>query len=308
MSVTIQELEMPEARLLLAHDAPRAQWLEARQAGLGASDMSTIAGVNPYKSAYELWLDKTGRAPSKPPTRRMRMGNILEPVVREIFEEVTSLTVQPCGLLESVEHPIFRCTPDGIIPAEGRGFEAKNTNWRNKDQWADGEVADHAEIQAQASMGVTGLSGWYAAAVIDGNPDDFHYQLVHRDQALIEALFEMGERFWRDHVIADVPPPITALDLDVLKLINSDVKRSTVERDADTVAEALAAYRAAGAAEKEAKARKDAAQARLIDLAGDAEEVTVGGIKQFTYKQTTRKGYTVADSTYRTIYVPKVKA
>lgn len=307
MSVTIQELELPAARLLLPHDAPRAQWLEVRQSGLGASDMSTIAGVNPYKSMYELWLDKTGRAPSRPTSRRMRMGNILEPVVREIFEEETGLHVVPCGLLESVDHPFLRCTPDGIIPAEGKGFEAKTTNWRNKDEWESGEVADHAEVQSQASMAVTGLDGWYAAAVIDGNPDDFHYQLVRRNQELIDTLVEMAARFWHDHVLADVAPPITALDLDVIKLMNREPKRPAKEAPATEVGAALAEYRAAAAAEKLAKNSKDAAQAKLITIAGDAEEVTVDGVKQFTYKQTTRKGYVVADSTYRTIYVPKQK-
>ena len=307
MSVMIEELEIPAARLLLPHDAPREQWLEARQSGLGASDMSTIAGVNPYKSTYELWLDKTGRAPIKPTTRRMQMGNILEPVVRTIFEEETGLTVQPCGLLESVDHPFLRCTPDGIIPSEGKGFEAKTTNWRNKDDWESGEVADHAEVQSQASMAVTGLPGWYAAAIIDGNPDDFHYQLVRRNQELIDTLVEMAARFWHDHVLKDVAPPITALDLDVIKLLNRDAKRPAKEAPANEVATALSEYRAAAAAEKLAKNAKDAAQAKLITIAGDAEEVTVDGIKQFTYKQTTRKGYTVADSTYRTIYVPKQK-
>jgi putative phage-type endonuclease len=307
MTVTIQELELPAARLLLPHDAPREQWLEARQSGLGASDMSTIAGVNPFKSTYELWLDKTGRAPQKKTTRRMQMGNILEPVVRAIFEEETGLQVLPCGLLESVAHPFLRCTPDGIIPAEAKGFEAKTTSWRNKDEWESGEVADHAEVQSQASMAVTGLDGWYAAAVIDGNPDDFHYQLVHRNQGLIDTLIEMAARFWHDHVLADVAPPITALDLDIIKLLNSEVKRPAKEASAGDVATALAEYRAGAAAEKAAKAAKEAAQAKLISIAGDAEIVTVDGEKQFTYKQTTRKGYVVADSTYRTIYVPKQK-
>lgn len=307
MSVTIAELELPGARLLLPHDAPREQWLEARQSGLGASDMSTIAGVNPFKSTYELWLDKTGRAPSKPTTRRMRMGNILEPVVRSIFEEETGLKVEPCGLLESIEHPFLRCTPDGIIPSEAMGFEAKTTNWRNKDEWESGEVADHAEVQSMASMAVTGLNGWHAAAVIDGNPDDFHHQLVRRNQELIDVLIEMAARFWHDHVLADVAPPITALDLDVLKLLNKDVRRPSKEAEAAEVATALAEYRAGAAAEKAGKAAKEAAMGKLIAIAGDAEEITVNGVKQFTYKQTTRKGYVVADSTYRTIYVPKLK-
>ena len=36
----------------------RADWLRYRTMGIGGSDVSVIAGINPYKSAYQLWLEK----------------------------------------------------------------------------------------------------------------------------------------------------------------------------------------------------------------------------------------------------------
>lgn len=36
-------------------------WLKSRKAGVGGSDMSTILGLNSFKTPYELWLEKTGR-------------------------------------------------------------------------------------------------------------------------------------------------------------------------------------------------------------------------------------------------------
>ena len=38
-----------------------ADWLRYRTMGIGGSDVSVIAGINPYKSAYQLWLEKTGQ-------------------------------------------------------------------------------------------------------------------------------------------------------------------------------------------------------------------------------------------------------
>ena len=36
-------------------------WRKFRALGVGGSDMSTILGLNPYSTPYELWLEKTGR-------------------------------------------------------------------------------------------------------------------------------------------------------------------------------------------------------------------------------------------------------
>ena len=39
----------------------RKEWLEWRRMGIGGSDASVIAGVNPFRSIFDLWLDKTGQ-------------------------------------------------------------------------------------------------------------------------------------------------------------------------------------------------------------------------------------------------------
>lgn len=39
----------------------REEWLKYRTKGIGGSDVSIIAGINPFKSAHQLWLEKTGQ-------------------------------------------------------------------------------------------------------------------------------------------------------------------------------------------------------------------------------------------------------
>ena len=39
----------------------KEEWLKYRTQGIGGSDVSVIAGMNPFKSAYTLWLEKTGQ-------------------------------------------------------------------------------------------------------------------------------------------------------------------------------------------------------------------------------------------------------
>ena len=46
--------------LVKTADLSRADWLRYRTMGIGGSDVSVIAGINPYRSVYQLWLEKTG--------------------------------------------------------------------------------------------------------------------------------------------------------------------------------------------------------------------------------------------------------
>ena len=54
--------------------------------GIGGSDVSVIAGINPYKSAYQLWLEKTGQTePAE--SENEYTHSVLEPVIRKEFIE-----------------------------------------------------------------------------------------------------------------------------------------------------------------------------------------------------------------------------
>ena len=39
----------------------RSKWLKMRKAGIGGSEAAAIVGLNPWKSAFQLWMEKTGR-------------------------------------------------------------------------------------------------------------------------------------------------------------------------------------------------------------------------------------------------------
>lgn len=46
------------------------KWLEARALGIGGSDAAVIMGMNPYKSPYQLWLEKRRAGGSAGPVSR----------------------------------------------------------------------------------------------------------------------------------------------------------------------------------------------------------------------------------------------
>ncbi|MCV2395959.1 YqaJ viral recombinase family protein [Actinotalea sp. M2MS4P-6] len=264
----------PDATLVLPADAPREKWLAARRAGIGGSDASTVAGVNRWGSRYELWLDKTGRLPEQPETPAMRMGNLLEPLIAQLFTEETSIATQRKGLMRSRARTWQQVSVDRLTDDHGL-LECKATNWRLAEEWDDGQVADHAEIQVQHALAVTGRSHAWVAVLIDGR--DFRFERVERDERLIEVLTDMEDRFWRDHVLADLAPAMEANALDVVKDLYATVVLDARQAEApDVVRDALARRESAMKAIKTAEVMKAIAEAELIEAVGDAEALLDG--------------------------------
>ena len=73
----------------------REEWLKYRTKGIGGSDVSIIAGINPFKSVHQLWLEKTEQVePEEQQSEYAHFGTLLEPIVRKEFVERTRLKVR----------------------------------------------------------------------------------------------------------------------------------------------------------------------------------------------------------------------
>jgi putative phage-type endonuclease len=188
------------------------QQLAQRKDGITATDIAAIAGLHPYRSAIDVFLDKTGRAPPFAGNDRTRWGNILEAPIRDDYAERHGVRVEVPGTLEHPEVTWAKATPDGICyaPRQVRpknGLEIKTHSFRAADQYGDpgtDQVPPHELVQCVWNMFVSGLDNWDLVAFIDGQPAE--YRIV-RDDDLIELLRSDAERFLFDHVRKDVPPP-----------------------------------------------------------------------------------------------------
>ena len=59
----------------------RETWLAERRKRLGATDVSAILGLNPYKTAYEVWLDKRNMLEPWNGNAATSLGLMLEPAI-----------------------------------------------------------------------------------------------------------------------------------------------------------------------------------------------------------------------------------
>ena len=194
-----------EAKIIAdTKDMPKEEWLKHRQAGIGGSDASCIAGLNHWKSSIQLYMDKKEEDPQEVKSLRMELGNRLEGLVAELFTEETGLKVRNVnGILKNDKYPYALANIDRAIVGEKAFLECKTTNSYALKEWEEG-VPAHYEIQCLHYMAITGATHCYIAALI-GN-SDFIWHKIERDEETIDYLMQIEKDFWENNIEKDVVP------------------------------------------------------------------------------------------------------
>lgn len=194
-----------ESQILVStKDMSKEEWLKHRQAGIGGSDASAVAGLNPWKTAVQIYIDKKEENPKEIKNFRMNLGSRLEGLVAELFTEETGLKVRNVnGILYNDKYPFARANIDRAIVGEKAFLECKTTNSYAAKDWEKG-IPAHYEIQCLHYMAVTGATHCYIAALI-GN-QEFKWYRLERDQESIDYLMQIEKEFWEENVLKDVIP------------------------------------------------------------------------------------------------------
>lgn len=186
---------------------PREEWLKLRKGGIGGSDVGAIIGVNPWSSAFNVFIDKTtDYVKDLSDNDAVYWGTVLEDVVAKEFEKRTGKKVAKMNaLLQSVETPFAYANIDRRIIGENAGLECKTTNTFNADEWKDGEVPASYICQCQWYMYVMGFKKWYIACLVGGQK--FVWYELERDEEIISYMVERAAEFWNNHVLTGEAPP-----------------------------------------------------------------------------------------------------
>ena len=183
----------------------RDVWLGIRRQGIGGSDAAAILGLNPYSSAFSVYMDKLGLAPEIPETEAMWLGTQLEPIIADRFEQETGMTVQRRNAVyQHPDHPWMLANIDRWIVGRKAGLEIKTTSMLNRTRFDDGEVPPYYYVQCMHYMAVTGADEWYLAVAVLNR--SFHIFHVERNEAEIQSLIEAEDHFWNERVLKQVPP------------------------------------------------------------------------------------------------------
>jgi putative phage-type endonuclease len=183
------------------------------QKGIGGSDVATILGLNPYKTAFTLWLEKTGQVePPEVNNQYVEWGNLLEPVIRDKFAQVTGFEVKENPyVLQHDTHDFMVANVDGecFDPEMGEWgvLEIKTANERMKAEWQEGPP-NHYHLQIQHYLATMEYNYAYVACLIGGN--QFVYFKIMRDDYVIDKIISAEKNFMLQ-VENRIAPEITGL-------------------------------------------------------------------------------------------------
>lgn len=287
----------------------RAGWLAHRLSTIGGSEISTICGLNKYKTRLQLWAEKTGKLEPELENDAMRLGSHMEPfIVKQFARTEKKVVVRPDILFEHKSIPWATCTPDGLVEADdpqgnwsvseakggtldGSGIvgmlECKNVNYRGAQYWED-QIPTAAHMQTVWGLGVLGLEAGYVAALIGADANSFVCKPVQFSAELFDQMLGLGEQFM-NFVKTDTPPEASAVaDMSLIEKLNprkaGKIITFTEKADLELFCEfQLRKQREAKSKEAYENDEKDRkiVEAKIRQKMGDA---TIAVCSDFTYK------------------------
>lgn len=185
----------------------RIEWLQLRKSGIGGSDASAILGFNRYKSAFQLYIEKTSELVEESDSEAAYWGNVLEDVVAKEFAKRTGKKIRKINrMLRHPKHYFMTANLDRDVVGEKAFLECKTASEYLKDSWNGEDVPAAYLCQLQHYLAVTGYEKAYIAVLIGGNK--FVWKEVDRDDEFIELMIQHEKSFWENHVLANIPPAI----------------------------------------------------------------------------------------------------
>lgn len=168
-----------------------------RETFIGGSDVGTIMGVNPFKSAYTLWLEKTEQLARENLDSKLsvKLGHKMEQVVAELYEEETRERVTKSNRsYRCKEYPHLIGHIDRRIVGKKKGLEIKTTSSYNKTDYAEGEVPPTHYYQCLFYMMITGMHDWDLVTLRDNRELNINH--IAWNEELAEYMLEQVQKFW----------------------------------------------------------------------------------------------------------------
>ena len=249
--------------LEMSHD----EWLKRRFESIGASESGSILGINPYKSAVDVYYEKVDKVTDFPDNLNMWLGRELEPIIKKRFEEETGFKVRNDHKIRvDKEHSFITTNLDGMVVGEKVPVEYKALS-----RW-DGEIPDYYFSQVQHQIMVTESDYAYFVVLALGVQKNFIVQKINRDDDFINLMREEEVSFWNEHVIPKDPPAPETIE-DVKKVYAESVKGSKFETNSVSVINKINLLADIKAEIKEKKATCDNLQKELMEVMQEDEAI-----------------------------------
>lgn len=283
-----------------------------RHTYVGASEVSVLFGENPWKSRWQLWLEKTGKAeaPDLSSNEKVFWGSYLEPALAAGVAEQTGWKLRNVRrLIRHRDLPVLASHPDYEIVShdDGPGVAELKTVGRYfwQEHWTDGPPLNY-QLQLQTQLACMGREWGVIAALVGGQKLEIYRYDAH--PRIQKAILSEVEKFWSQVETLEEPEPDWKADRQMLASIHGVEPGLVYELD-DEADEWIVQYEAAKLLEKQAKQKKDEAMAHLAAMVEGAEvaHTPAGGRIKRTHIPEKEISFTRKESYRMTVTAPKGK-
>lgn len=256
----------------------REEFLANRRKGIGGSDAAAVLGLSKWKTAYDVFLDKTGQSEPTPDNDAMLWGRLLEPVIRQQYADRTGREVAMPEMLTMADKPYIVANVDGLCA--DRVLEIKTAR-TSKDWGEEGtdEVPMQYFLQCQHYLMVTGKPVADVAVLIGSA--DFRIYTVEANEKLFGIMQTAYAEFWNNHVLTGNPPEAVSYADAVARYKQSN--GLSIEATPEIVA-ALDALADASERVKEAEKLEEDLKGKIMTFMGENETLTVDGLTRVSWK------------------------
>ena len=238
---------------------------------IGSSDIAAVMGIDPWRTAGDVWLEKRGYKEPTNESPAMRLGNALERALLALFmADHPNLTMRAND---------FRVSEDGICSAHLDGLgsdcavEVKTVGLEHYSPealagWGEAGTADvprHVYAQCQHQLRVLGSDYelvWVPALIAGRGLVTYH---IPPDNAACDYIGEWAARFWHSVQHDSTPPTMPTIADDVLRIPRVPGKRVTIPEEIAQV------YALLKGDEKQLEIDLRIWRNRLIEVLGDAQ-------------------------------------
>lgn len=277
---------------------------------VGGSDVPVILGLNPWKTALELYGEKRGELEPQDlsANENVEAGVILEDGIATLTERRMGrrlgrdIKLRRCNLtLSHPKYPWLTCHIDRDVVGEDRGVEIKNVGARAAMHWGEedtDQIPDYYLPQPHTYMLVKDYPVWTVSGYFGGS--DLRLYEIARDREFEGLIVEETHKFWHEHVLKGIPPafdPGHPAATRALKRIYPGTNGAELIADAG-LEHWKSVLQESDELAKRYEKSAELAKLHLLGAMGDAAILKFGDGLSMVRKKVARKAYTVEATEY----------
>ncbi len=171
------------------------QWLALRYDKITSTDVSSILGLNPFKSVEHLWKLKQRLIPPDEINEKMKRGSELEEPARQLLIKETGIDFKPAVLLHD-NHSWAMASLDGLSDCGRFIAEIKSPNEDTHKLALNGIIKEYYHAQIQHALFVSGAEKCYYFSYRPEFEPSFSIIEVYPNKEFIEKMIPKLYDFW----------------------------------------------------------------------------------------------------------------